>query len=60
MINNIYLKLVEKLRRSIKEMCKNKIFEDDLENRFRNPKPEIQREKRNYEALCRGDDTVKV
>ena len=41
-------------------MCKNKIFEDDLENRFRNPKPEIQREKRNYEALCRGDDTVKV
>ena len=50
MINNIYLKLVEKLRRSIKEMCKNKIVEDDLENRFKNPKPEIQTEKRNYEV----------
>ena len=59
MIKGIYLKLVEKLRRSIKEISKNKI-EEFLENKFKNPKPEIQKEKRNYEALCRGDETVKV
>ena len=39
-------------------MCRNKI-EDVLEN-IKNPKPELQREKRNYEALCRGDETVQV